>query len=425
MSKLLWTLALLSPLLPAQAWGQSLGEPVGTFPDWTERAVQVFTNRARCDPQADLAACAQSGACAEHACYSPQAPLAWDLALNQAARFHSANLQASGSRLQHDSPCTLRADIAQRYNSGACDGEPACACEGGQVGCGPQGCTSFSQRLSLFGVRAGGAENAAPNGDPERIFYLWLHERDTSDACGWRISNGHRANLLGAGLTTLGVGASGNFMTQDFGRAGAIPVVPSGIHFPQQVGAGQPITWRANYYLAGGQGPSRAAVVVQGQCHDMSLERGSLDNGTWAFEGTAQGCADYYFLFEDAQGAHRYPAEGSLLVSAGAACPQLYQRGQAPASCLGEAPQPDMGAPDLADLSSPDLGEPDFGEPDLPQAGPDGAEPDVPQGPDGFVGDRGPDGFVDDLGGQGGEGGCAAAPRAGALGRWLGWWWRR
>ena len=59
-------LALLSWLSPAAA--HAVGEPVGGFPNWEERVLHEWTNRARVDPQADLAAC-PAGNCEEKACY--------------------------------------------------------------------------------------------------------------------------------------------------------------------------------------------------------------------------------------------------------------------------------------------------------------------------------------------------------------------
>ncbi len=69
------------------------GEPDGTFPNWEERWIHQLINRARSDPQADLASCT---GCAESACYSPIAPLSWRLEVNRAARFHSAMMNLEG-----------------------------------------------------------------------------------------------------------------------------------------------------------------------------------------------------------------------------------------------------------------------------------------------------------------------------------------
>lgn len=395
---------------------QPLGEPQGAFPDWTERAVHVLTNRARCDPAAALAPCAQSGRCADHACYQPMPPLAWALSLNRAARFHAAHLQASRAGLQHDSPCTLRADIGQQYTPGPCDGDPACACEGGATGCQPGGCTSFGARLGLFGVSRGGAENAAPNGDPEEIFLLWLHEPDGSPACGWRVSNGHRANILNPALTGLGVGAAGAFMTQDFSFDAAVPPLPAGIHLPQQPRPGQTTTFLVNHYLARGGQPSRAQLILQGQCHDLTLERGAPDNGTWRWDGPApDGCVSYYFLFDGPQGELRYPSEGSLQVGCGA----LYADGQEAPRCDGEPrPAEDMGAVDAAQdgVEAPDEGSPDA----APDAAPDLTQAPTPEAPppDGFVGQ---DGFVGGDGEGDAASGCASG-RSGDRGVGVGQW---
>ena len=46
------------------------GEAVGGFPNWKERVMHEWTNRARCDPQVEMQAC--GAACGEGACYSPK-----------------------------------------------------------------------------------------------------------------------------------------------------------------------------------------------------------------------------------------------------------------------------------------------------------------------------------------------------------------
>ena len=178
----------------------SLGEPQDGFPSWGERVVFVWTNRARADPAADLASCT---VCAERACYTPQPPVVWNHSLARAARFHSDNLALAGCSLQHDSPCTLVSDLGSRYTPGACNGAPSCACVGGSASCGSSG-TSFGPRIGLFGGSAR-AENIATGSDPVSTFYRWLHEADSSSACGWRIANDHRANILGD-ARALGVG---------------------------------------------------------------------------------------------------------------------------------------------------------------------------------------------------------------------------
>lgn len=286
------------------AAGAALGEPQDGFPTWEERVVFVWTNRARADPAADLASCT---VCAERACYSPRPPVVWSHALARAARFHSDNLTRAGCSLQHDSPCTLVSDLGTRYTPGSCNGAPSCACTGGSATCGSMG-TSFGARIGLFGVSAR-AENIATGSDPVTTFYRWLHERDDSSACGWRIANGHRANILGD-ARSLGVGKTlaGNVWTQDFGSSGTPDGIVSGVHYPA---TGASVALRANWYRAGVT-PTSVTVNVGGTCLPMTLERGAGDNGTYlAMASGLSGCVRYVFQATTAAGDVFYPTTGS------------------------------------------------------------------------------------------------------------------
>ena len=304
----------------------SLGEPQDGFPSWGERVVFVWTNRARADPAADLASCT---VCAERACYTPQPPVVWNHSLARAARFHSDNLALAGCSLQHDSPCTLVSDLGSRYTPGACNGAPSCACVGGSASCGSSG-TSFGPRIGLFGGSAR-AENIATGSDPVSTFYRWLHEADSSSACGWRIANGHRANILGD-ARALGVGktTAGNVWTQDFGPSGTPDGIVGGVHYPA---SGASVAFRANWYRA--SAPASASVNVGGTCHTMALERGTATNGTYlATVSGLSSCARYVFDFDGTP----YPTTGSF----GVGCADDWSSARPPAcgctpSCAGRA----------------------------------------------------------------------------------------
>ena len=326
-----------------------LGEPSGSFPNYNEMALLVLANRARCDPAADLAACSANG-CADYACYTPSPPLEYNYQLNRVARFHSANLSLSGRGLQHDSPCDLVPDIATQYDPGPCDGSPSCACVGGVVSCAGV-CPTAGDRLSAFGYGGMWGENAAPAGDPEYVFYMWLHENDADPSCSWRMSNGHRYNLLNPAYVNTGIGVAGNLSTHDFHASGTPSRIPSGLHFPEQGGQTTTFAFRANYYRAGGGTPTRSVVVIDGQCQRLDLERGTGSNGTYLYSGTPLApCSQYFFLFEDADGQHRYPSDGSYHV--GACAGPFYEPSQMAVACLGEVQPEETDTTTPADTSA-------------------------------------------------------------------------
>jgi len=286
----------------------ALGEPTDGFPDWAERVVHVWTNRARADPATELASCS---ACAEADCYGPRDPVVWDHNLGRAARFHSANLNLAGCGLQHDSPCTVVADISDQYVPGPCDGAPSCACSGGSANCGSTG-TTWSTRIGYFGTGANAENIARGGGNPLSTFYMWLYESDSNPACGWRMANGHRANILG-GARSMGVGRDGSTYTQDFG-GGTVPTgVIAGVHYPQ---TGADIEFHANWFDA--QGPLTARVSIEGTCHSMALERGVETNGAYlaSVTGLDGSCVRYVFHFTDSTGTDVFhPSTGGYTIN--------------------------------------------------------------------------------------------------------------
>ncbi|HEX9406582.1 MAG TPA: hypothetical protein VF975_04645, partial [Thermoanaerobaculia bacterium] len=84
------------------------GESIDGFPTWAERVVLEWMNRARVDPQPELANC--GAACSDRACYRPQPPLYWSEPLNHSARFHASEMLKQ-QYFGHDSKCTLVPNI--------------------------------------------------------------------------------------------------------------------------------------------------------------------------------------------------------------------------------------------------------------------------------------------------------------------------
>ena len=294
---------------------EAVGEPQNGFPRWEERVILVWVNRARSDPQADLAGCSSS-ACGEKACYSAQPPLLYSYTLNRSARFHSANLESCGA-FDHPSPCTVVSNINTLYSPGSCNGAASCGCTGGSCSCGSGGCTNWDARISLFGGSPTGeniAENS--NNDPVTIFYQWLWESSSTTSCTFTEANGHRMNIL-TQTGAIGIGFSGNTCTQDFGGpASASGKIIAGAHYP----ATGTVAFRANWYDSAGA-PQQAAVNIDGTCHLMTKERGvAASNATYLLDGQSlSGCHHYFFTFKDAGGASvYYPDTGSFGVGCSA-----------------------------------------------------------------------------------------------------------
>jgi uncharacterized protein (TIGR03382 family) len=314
--------ALAVVLLSLPRAAHALGEPVNGFPSWGERVIHEWTNRARCDPQVEMAAC--GAACADAACYGPVAPLAWSDAAARAARFHATEMARQGF-FAHDSACTLVADIGSTY-PGSCDASASCACQGGTSTCSGT-CTTSSARLALFGASAGGeniAWTSVTSGDPSAAFYLWLHETTSSATCGFSAANGHRWNILqtasaaqGTGMFALG--GAGTYSVVDFTSGGATGKIASGAHYPQQ---GPSVEAWANWYDPAGA-PSTALIDVDGVCTTMALARGSDTNGAWraVLTGYGTGCHRYYFAFQDSAAAWvTYPTTGSFGIGPAGTC---------------------------------------------------------------------------------------------------------
>lgn len=290
---------------PAAAYG----EEKNGFPNWGERVIHEWTNRAHVDPQAELSTCGAN--CPEISCYSPIAPVAWSEAINRAARFHADEMLAQDF-FAHDSQCSIVENISSLYPA-TCKGQQSCACQGGSASCSGA-CPGPSERMSLFGA-SGGAENIAWSqpGDPDKIFKMWILEHSTTSACEFTGENGHRWNIL-KNTGTLGTGvvvASGKFMAvQDFSGDGAPPKVPSGSHFPRQAASVE--AW-ANWYS--NAAPKAAVVNVDGACTTMTKKRGSDTNGAYSatLTNAASGCHRYFFRFTDSSNAVvDYPTTGTL-----------------------------------------------------------------------------------------------------------------
>lgn len=300
-------LALLTSSALSADRAFALGEEINGFPNWQERVIHEWMNRARCDPKVEMMACGNN--CPEGNCYSPVNPVLWDEKLNHAARFHSAEMVQQGY-FAHDSACTIVNNINSTY-PGQCNGAASCACVGGVKQCN-QTCTTWSGRIQLFGGSPAGEIIASPQ-DPNQAFYLWLFEPYNKSACMFDYgppTNGHRWNILKSG-PLVGVGVTTADAVGDFGGGNVpIPKIPSGSHYPRQSNSVE--AW-ANWF--DNAGPASALIDVDGTCMPMSLKRGSQTNGAYqaVLNNVASGCHRYYFLFKDsANNIVTYPSTGSL-----------------------------------------------------------------------------------------------------------------
>ena len=279
------------------------GESINGFPNWAERVLLQWMNRARVDPQKELANC--GAACGERACYRPMAPLVWSEQLNRSARFHADEMGRQGY-FAHDSKCNVVTNINSLYPT-ACNGAANCACTSGAP-------TAWTGRVALFGAGASG-EIIASGTDPDRAFYMWLYENAGAPTCGFGVGNGHRYLIL-ASDGAVGVGMTSNAVG-DFG-GGATPYqIPSAAHYPRQA---ETVTIWANWYDKAA--PNSANAIVDGKCTSLSLQRGTATNGAWSAEakGVGSGCHRYYISFIDSTNHEiTWPATGSLGIG-GASC---------------------------------------------------------------------------------------------------------
>ena len=166
------------------------------YPSWSERAMHLYTNMVRVDPEAfesdyiaggcDLSVFTDDERTAK-------TPLYFNVALNRVARAHSEDMRDSGN-----------------FSHSSSDG------------------TSFSDRVwAVYDTNAAIGENIA-YGYPG----LW-----ETVAQGWMCSGeGHRAGIMSGDYTELGCGVADSYATQDFGGAAITPPGPvaMGIHHPEQ-----------------------------------------------------------------------------------------------------------------------------------------------------------------------------------------------
>ena len=261
------TAALFSPSALA-----GYGDVEDSYPSWEEREMHLVTNMVRVAPEAFEADYA-SGGCSladfQSSEQTPKDPLYYSRPLNEAARFHSDDMWAN-DWFAHDSS----------------DG------------------TDWAERLSRFYSEGSGLG--------ENIAYGYSDSYDVV-LRGWMCSSGHRANIMNGSFVELGTGVVSSYYTQDFssGAGDSVENIRMGVHAPRDAGPGDAITLTADYE---GAPPAIVSAVLGDAVWPMELALGDSDRGVYEVALTAPdaGCLDYYFVYEDDQGARGVlPATGA------------------------------------------------------------------------------------------------------------------
>jgi len=241
------------------------GDPVAGLPTPEARAMHVWTNAARVDPEAfqgDYLA----GGCDYYSDFSaseqtPQEPLRHDADLFAAADAHTLDMYTTGV-LTHDSS----------------DG------------------TSMGDRVWSYYPGWSIAENIAWNGADARGVVM----------SGWMCSSGHRGNIMNSIYDDLGTARYGNYLTQNMGElAGPHPEVRSAAH---ELGGGD-----ADIYAVVGapSAPDAVDVVVNGGAVPMTQAYGTASTGIYTATVPEAGCNEYYVVATYGTVEVRYPETGS------------------------------------------------------------------------------------------------------------------
>jgi len=248
------------------------------YPSWSERAMHLYTNMVRVDPEAfeddyinggcDLSVFSEDER-------TPKTPLYFNAALNKVARDHSEDMRDSGN-----------------FSHSSSDG------------------TSFADRVwAVYESEVAIGENIA---------YGYSGPWSTV-ANGWMCSSsGHRESIMSADYTELGCGMAESYATQDFGGAAISPPGPvaMGIHEPEAP-SGE-VAFVADW--TDEEAPAQLRVLVDGKPLDLSLMYGTERSGVYGIDEVltadyGDGCLPYYFRYVTASGLEgTFPEEGSYLL---------------------------------------------------------------------------------------------------------------
>jgi uncharacterized protein (TIGR03382 family) len=256
------------------------------YPSHGERDLHLWTNAVRVDPAAfeeeyDSGPKACTLADFEPSEKEAKSPIYYSRTLNEAARFHSDDMQEN-----------------QWFDHDSSDG------------------TSFPDRTARYYTET--------TYIGENIAFGYVDGFDTV-MHGLMCSPGHRSNIMHADWTELGTGTNfegvtswDRYYTQDFGAGtqDSQSAIAMGVHSPAVAGAGWGVRFSADYQ---GPGPESFRVVVNGVPYALELEWGDQNEGVWR---TAMNlpedreCHEYFFIAVDSQRTSRFPEEGSYQTGA-------------------------------------------------------------------------------------------------------------
>ena len=247
------------------------------YPSYDERAVHLWTNAARVEPEAfrEDYPCQWSSFLTAETQSKP--PLFYSRPLNEAGRYHSQDMLDEGW-FDHDSS------------------------PGGDH---PFSGRDFGSRVSYW------YKDSSTVG--ENIAWGYTPGFDVVMG-GWMCSGGHRANIMSDWYLELGTGVAGSYSTQDFGGGGLDTNgnIAMAVHEPAHPNPGAPVDFYVDYL---GPGPEEVMVFLNGVPWSMELEYGEDTQGVFATTvDLSEDCFEYWFLIVDKDGEHHFPETGSYTV---------------------------------------------------------------------------------------------------------------
>ncbi|MFW5960249.1 MAG: CAP domain-containing protein [Chitinivibrionales bacterium] len=292
------------PALSEQGYGDPLEDYPG-YPSMKERRMILLTNICRISPQEYrdrylVPENSQASGILLEENYPSVPPLYWQIDLNRAARAHSEDM-AQNHGLSHSSS----------------DGTP------------------YNDRITSYYTKSPsiGENITTGNSDAFSTMRQWLLDITSTGtpAPDSSAGDGHRRNIMSGNYEDIGIGYSygpesyNHFWTMDLGGGETVYENPltAGCHFITESDSTQ---FMATYTDPGRDQPQTAKINIAGEDHEMGIDMGSPENGTYSVSlKTASSCREYYFAFTDSEGNNwRYPEQGSLITSGEGSCTDEY-----------------------------------------------------------------------------------------------------